>query len=303
MLALPTLLGVVFAGCAPTTVYRRAALVPTPGGDTLSQPLERPAEISGTVHHTDVETDPLPQVGDPGLQAARTTFTGQVRFRLGDHVRLGGQLLYSHASLAQRTAVGTPPMDGKSLFGIGPQVGFAWRTGRFHLGGGLALTLTSVPWTTWERRDGAPDRPTDPDGTVEEHYREVDSDLDMQVLVSASVAGTWVVNEYFEAFVGLSVQNSLSNIGFDDQSREGSTLDASTVGVSPFVGATARIPGGAFVRGQYYLPLNHDQFYWGEVGWGGVAFTLGVEIGDPTLEPDEPEVIHVPPRRGMPLPK
>lgn len=284
MLRLPLLLALVvgtFAhGCAPATAYRRTALVPTPGGDTLTQPLHRRAEASLTAHVTDIVTDPFPTVGDSALQATRTTFTGQARFRIGEHLRLGGQFLYSHASLAQETTSGTPPMEGESVFGIGPQISAGWGGERWHIGFGGSLTFTTVPWATWMRLPGAPD--SDFDGApITDHYAPLEGGRDLMMLFTLSAGATFIASEWFEGFGGFSIQNALTNIGFDDQDRTGSTLSADRVGIVPFVGATFRVPEpGLFVRGQYYYPINFGHMTAGHAHWGGFAVTIGVQLGE-----------------------
>ena len=106
------LLALSLFACSPATQYRRTALVPTPPADGLTQPQTRLAEVSVSATVNPVTSDPTPEYGDPALQAAQTVFTGQARFRLGSHLRLGAQALYSHATLAHESAAGTPPLSG-----------------------------------------------------------------------------------------------------------------------------------------------------------------------------------------------
>ncbi len=281
------MLWLVVGACAPATQYRRGALVPTPRGDSLVHTQRRQVELSGAVAFTDVDQDPLPSYGDPALQAARTTFLGQARLRVGKYLRLGAQGFFSHASFAAPTAAGTPPMNGQRVWGLGPQLSFHFRDARWAFGGGFSLTLASVPWTAWQRRDGAPELVNEPVDTVIERYEEVRRGREVHPLVTIGVGATWIAHPAFEAFVGLTLQSSLTNIGFDDQERHGSTLQSDNVGMAPFVGITARAPGaGVYVRAQYDYPLAFEQFTWGGArSWGGVMASVGVELGP---NPDAP---------------
>lgn len=272
-----TILVLLAAGCAPQTRYRRSAVVPTPRGDDLTQDFAGPAEVSGSVAHTDVETQFVPRVGDSALLATETTFEGRARFRVGEHFALGLHGLYSHSTFAQRTSWGTPPMDGESIYGFGPNISFhVGDRDRYVIGGGFGLTFMNTPWSVWERTSDAtlPELLDDIAG-----YEQIDEGRELHLLTTLSLGATWIAHPAFELFGGFSVQSSLVNIGFDNQARDGSTLSASEFGVTPFLGATARIPGGAFVRGQYYVPIGFEQFTVGSASWGGVQLTLGFDIG------------------------
>lgn len=277
LLTFTSLAVLLAAGCAPQTRYRRSAVVPTPRGDDLTQDFAGRVEVSGSVAHTDVETDLLPRAGDPALLATETTFDGRVRFRVGEHIAFGLHGLYSHSTFAQQTAWGAPPMHDQSIYGFGPNLSFhVGDRKRYVIGGGFGLTFMNTPWSVWERTSD----PTLPELLDDiAGYEQIDEGREMLLLTTLSLGATWVVHPSFELFGGLSVQSSLTNIGFDDQARDGSTLSADEFGVTPFLGATGRIPGGAFVRGQYYVPIGFEQFTLGSASWGGVQLTVGVDIG------------------------
>lgn len=280
---LPMLLGL--AACAPTTAGRRGALVPTPSGDSLIHPQGRVAELAGSVAHTDGTTDPTPSTTAPALQAARTVFLGHARFRFGKYMRLGAQGFFAHGAFASPTTAGTPPMDRARVWGLGPQISFHFRDRRWAFGGGFAFTFASVPWTSWRRREDAP-TPTGelPEATLE-HYERDESGRQMKPMLAVGVGATWIVGPALEAFVGLSLQSYLANVGFDEQPRGGATLSADHVGMAPLVGLTLRVPGtGLYFRGQYYYPLAFGDLARGPA-WGGVMGTLGVELGE---NPDDP---------------
>ncbi len=295
---LPTLaLGLaLLAACTPQTRYRRAAFVPTPRGDSLTQAVRGGVELTGEVTSGDVNTDYTPQVGDPALRAATTQFSGQARFAIGRHFAVGTQAVYAHSSMSQATALGTPPMENKSLFGFGPNVSLHFggpiNTGHMSwgFGMGLALSFVSVPYSVWERNDGGTslDELIDTDAA---NYHLIESGRDIEGLVNFSIGGTLGLNDYVDLFGGVSIQNSMTNIGFDDVQRSGSTISAGEVGAVPFLGVTGHIPGGLLLRAQYGFPIGFDQFYADSSSWGTLQFTVGAELGAPRgIAPDEPKV-------------
>lgn len=277
--ALPLIALVALAGCAPASRFRRAAHVPMPTGDSLTQPQEGLVDVSGSITHQNSSIDLFPELGDPALQASNTTFYGEARFRLGRFLRLGLQGTYSHSSLAQPTATGTPPMEDSHLFGLGPSFSFNYRQPKWALGAGISATFLSTPWSTWERRDGTGDFRYDPSEIFLEDYRLTDEGRDLMVLLNASVGATYIPLPSLEIFGGLSVQNSLDNIGFSNEGADGSTISAGNFGVVPFVGVTGRIPQGGYLRFQYFLPIGFGQFESpNESNWGGIQGTIGWDI-------------------------
>jgi len=284
----------LLVGCVPQTRYRRTAFVPTPHGDSLTQPVRGGVELIGEVSTGDVDTDYAPQVGDPALHAARTEFSGQARFAIGRHFAVGPQVSYAHSSMSQGTAAGTPPMENESLYGFGPNVSlhFGGPIDGGHMtwgfGAGFALSFVSVPYAVWERNDGltSVEALLDPSAS---NYHLVDSGRDVQALFALSLGGTVGLNDYVDLFGGVSVQNSMKNIGFDDLQRSGSTITAGEVGAVPFFGVTGHVPGGLLLRAQYGFPIGFNQFYAGSASWGTLQFSIGAELGAPRgIAPDEP---------------
>ena len=268
----------MLTACAPATRYRRAALVPMPSGDVLTQPQEGVADLSGSVAHQDASVNRFPELEDPALQAARTTISANARFRLGRYLRLGAQGFFATTRMATPTATGTPEVPGQTVFGLGPNVSFNYRRARWAVGAGVSLSLVSAPWSSWSRADGSSDGTYEPGEGFRASYQLDDSGRDIMPLVNVAVGATYIPSPYVELFGGLSVQNSLRNIGFDNRQRDGSTLSADEVGVVPFVGVTARVPAGAYLRAQYFVPLGFSQFNGAQVSLGGFMATLGWDI-------------------------
>jgi len=248
----------------------------------------------GEVSTGDVDTDYFPQVGDPALHAARTQFSGQARFAVGRHFAIGTQAVYAHSSMSEATAYGTPPMSGESLYGFGPNVsvhfGGPVDTGHmtWGVGAGLALNFVSVPYSVWERNDGGTSVTAllDPEAS---NYHLVEEGREVSGLINFSVGGTLGLNDYVDLFGGVSIQNSMTNIGFDNIQRSGSTISAGEVGAVPFFGVTGHVPGGLLLRAQYGFPIGFDQFFADSTSWGTLQFSVGAELGAPRgVLPDDP---------------
>ncbi len=289
-------------GCTPATQFRRAAVVPTPGGETITNPVRGRAELSGSVSYTDTNTDILPAVNDPALHATNTLFSGQARFKLSEIATLGFHGLYSHSTFSTPTALGTPPMEDESIIGVGPSFSLHFlNTSRVRLGLGVAITGVSVPWSVWERRSTAPPEPEEFIDIDASNYDKIEEGRDLLLLGRLSFGINVILHRYVEMFGGLSVQNSFKNIGFDNQEREGSTLDARSLGVVPYLGVTARVPGGFFMQAQYYYPMGFSQFRGNDIlgvtSWGGLQFGIGVNLGsdeDPRHAPPVREPQYAP---------
>lgn len=261
-------------GCAPQTAYRRSALVASPRGDTLTTPLRGDVQLGGTASHTDSGTDPAPEVGDPALHVAQTRLRGHARFRAGDYVTLGGEVSWSHLSLSDPSAHGTPPVTGENIVGLGPTVSvhLAPKGSRASFAFAAALTVQSVPYTIWERTTPAGVTDSSFDPAV---HRVASEGSDLLVLTRVSGAVNYTLHEHFQLHSGLSFQNHVVNIGFDDQEREGSTLSASDLGVVPYLGAKATTEHGLYAVAQWYFPLGYEQLNGPRMGG---SITLGAEL-------------------------
>lgn len=273
-LALGALAGLAASGCAPQTAYRRSALTPTPVGEHLTAPVENNIQFGGTISHTTSGYEDLPEVGDSALHVARTQMRGHLRFKAGPYVTLGGEANYSHFELSEPNSYGTPPVTGKSTWGIGPVFSLHVGPEKSDLSFGLsaALTLQSVPWTVWERTSP----PTLDDwGFDEADHRVGDEGTDLMLLTRLSGAVNYRIWRGLSMHTGLSFQNHTSNIGFDDQDRDGSTLAADDLGVVPYVGAHFVTPDGFYVLGQFYTPIGYEHLRGVQVGG---MLTVGADL-------------------------
>jgi len=80
---------------------------------------------------------------------------------------------------------------------------------------------------------------------------------------------------------GLSFQNAMTNIGFDDDERTGSTLDGDIWGLVSYAGIQFFLGNHFFVDAQYFLPTGYGDFRTGNID-GGFMTTLGLQSGDVT---------------------
>lgn len=268
------LAGAATSGCAPQTAFRRSALVPAPTGEYLTTPVEHDVQFGGTVSHTTSSYDDLPDIGDPALHVARTELRGHLRFEVGPYVTIGGEGNYSHFDLSEPSAYGTPPVTGKSTWGLGPVFSVHVGPDKSDVSFGLsaALTLQNVPWTTWERTSP----PTLDDwGFDPADHRIAEEGTDLMLLTRISGAVNYRIWRGLSLHTGLSFQNHVVNIGFDDQERDGSTLTANDLGVVPYVGANFVTEDGFWVLGQFYTPIGYEQLNGVQVGG---MLTLGADL-------------------------
>lgn len=283
----------VASACVPQTEYRRSALVLSPTGESLTSPVRRQVQLAGTVTHTDTATDLFPVEGDPAMLRAEWMFTGQARFALNENVALGGHGTFSNVELSHPSALGTPPVHRDNVWGIGPNFSGHYRHGEIGFSGSFALTVVSAPWTSWRRIEG-------PDiiemAFDESEHQLLDSGRERLWMLRTSFAANFFPHEIVEIFAGLSIQNSPTNIGFDDEPRDGSTLHADDWGVVPYLGAAVHAPQGVFVSFQYHMPLGYTQMATLFDGtYGGFQMTLGIDVGrDLDEEPEPPVVIYAP---------
>lgn len=261
----------------PVSTYRRSALTPSALGISAVAPLEDgQVELSGSVSHMDSHSQ-TPELGDPALHVSNVQALGQLRVGVGENWTVGGQLQGLHSAWSTPSADGTPPLVDGLGWGVGPMLSYhsdPWRG--FSLGGSLALTRMSVPWASWELseedKETCPDVScTGPQGQPSYELRE--SERDALWLYRASV-GLHYRSGALGAFTGLSAQNGLSNLGFDETPRSGSTLRASDDFLVSYLGASLDLDPSLFVQGQVFFTHGHSA----TVFSGGLQLTLGVRL-------------------------
>jgi hypothetical protein len=278
MLRFSMILLLAFASaCAPSTTFRRAAVVPTPTGETLTNPVHGAVEVAGTFSTSaGGVTQLFPEPGDPGLHVAHTQFGGHVRFRLNEHLSVGGQAMMTHSELSDPSATGVPDLDS-FVWGAGPNAAIHFGDPKTVMFGvSLAVTFVEVPWATFTLRDGVD--PNAPSASVDD-YRLVEQSAEPVLLFRLSSGVEWALHPNIFFFGGLSLQNAATNIGFDNSERSGSTLSADVLGLVPYVGFNFRSDAGVFGSVQYYVPIGYGEIFNSSVmPWGGIELALGAAI-------------------------
>lgn len=257
-------------GCEPpVSAYRRSGLKPGLFSETATHPLgQGKVEVTGSGAHERVFTE-TPSMLDPALHVAETTLHGQARVGVTDHIAVGAQVEGTSDALTVPSADGTPPLRDSLALGAGPLVSVS--AGRF---GGLSTTLAlsgmfmKLPWATWSLDPGEADRCPPCEGPPPA-YSLVDHGKDLLFLYRVSITTAYDFNPYFGVYGGLSVQNSVTNIGFDRVSRDGSTLEASDIALVPYYGLIAHSDSGLFLK---LSGFNSNSIV------PGVQGTLGVEL-------------------------
>jgi hypothetical protein len=237
-------------------------------------------ELSGSASFND-SFDPLYlhranrlvyNVGDPLVLPSTWHFEGLARFSVHPNIAVGA---HGSVDLFQTANFLHLPFDDTPVWGLGPNVAFHFHPGSedFTLGLSAALTITSIPWTTWTLTNpsSAPWRTLAFDPSL--YYRQRSS-TDILFLYRVSFGASYIFVEHLEPFGGISLQNAIRNTGFDNYDYGRSTLQATDLNLVPYLGLGVRFEP-IFARAQFYLPLNvvgqrHGDF--------GTQLQFGVEF-------------------------
>ncbi len=267
----------VFASVAcgpPESRFRRSALIPSALASTNIAPVDDgQVEVSASVSFSDTKAT-HPGLGDPGLHVAEANAVGQLRVGVHKNVSVGWQVQGAHRAWSNLSSHGTPPLRDDYVYGTGPNLSLhlgdpQWLS--FSLAG--ALTWMSVPWAIWEIRDNPNARCFDCDERP--NYRFVSKGRDRFVIYRVSMGPHMRLNDHFAIFSGVSFQNTMTNIGFDNEERAGSTLDNDHHYHVLFMGMTARQKTGLFARVQGFLAGSQTSV---TLPTMGVQLTLGFNL-------------------------
>lgn len=265
----------VFCACIPTTQFVRTASVSSPSGETLTLPLHGDVELSGNVAYNDahpVDASGLAyaihppssvppyyftrltyQPGDSLTNPSMWKFSGQVRFRVHPNVALGMQGLAELSPLRDHLNL---PLDSGAVYGLGPNISIhfnpAGTAEEFSVGVSAAFTMMLMPWETLEAISQSNVSHTF--AFNRSNYVKQRSGADWLPMFRVSVGANYLLEQRYEFFSGLSFQNSVRNIGFDNHSSQSSTLTADVLNLVPFMGAGI-VFKPFFARAQVYLPL------------------------------------------------
>lgn len=267
----------VVSGCVPVTKYVRTANVPSATGETLTLPVQKAVELSGSVAFND-SIDPLthhfPQrlvydVNDPLVLRSTLHMEGLARVKVHPNIVLGA---HGNVDLYRTGDFLNLPFDDRPSWGVGPNIAFHFQPADENLtiGASAALTFTSVPWNTWTLKSSAPAYPYASSFNAQLYDKTISS-ADIAYLYRFSVGASYVVAKHIEPFGGFSIQNGLRNTGFSNYDFGTSTLTASDLNLVPYMGVGLNVEP-AFVRAQFYLPIN-------VIGQGNLDFGSQVQMG------------------------
>jgi hypothetical protein len=267
----------LLVGCAPESLYRRTALVPTPVAESLVRAPRGAVQATGAIDTGAEGVNRYPELGEASVLRADTSVHGEVRFTAGRHVVIGAQAMYAHVRMAHESATATPPLGRRaSTGGIGPNLSVHVPVHpRVTLGFGAALTLGIVPWTVYERL--MPSTGVESEFVPSEH-RIANQGRDVLVFVRIAAGVSHRLHDWVDLDYGLSLQNAAFNVGFSDTPASGSTLRVSSFGVLPFVGVTLRLPNGFLARFAYAVPFGFAAYDSDDGSIGNFQFAVGVDL-------------------------
>jgi hypothetical protein len=263
------------AACAPTTRYRREALVPSPQappyrGETMGQKhMEFQVQLAGS----HVEQEDLVELHDDALWVPEFMINAAGMFGVVDFLDLGFVVSYAHYAWANRSAHGTPPPpnnDGKHVFAIGPQLGMGAKflDGKLFTGGYLSLQYARLPWSEWALRD-----PDDPLHSA--CYEPIDDGGDNEFYYRLGVYFGGRPIKWLALNVGIVVHASWINDGFTNEEKSGSTLEQALPVIMPLIGARLDMKM-IFLETFLTFPISMEQeIDYFPVGWSA---GLGVRI-------------------------
>ena len=272
---LPFIVLFVFvSACAPQTLYRREAIVPSPqappyrGEPVGKKHMEFQVQLSGS----HAEAEGVPEIYDDALWVPEFMINAAGMFGVVDFLDLGFLLTYAHGSWANKTAHGTPPMvdEDKHIFAIGPQIGAGASLlgGKVFFGGYASIQYARMPWSEWEL--------VNPDDYLHsECYQRVDHGADDEFYYRLGFfVGSRPV-KWVALHAGVLLHAAWKNIGFSNEDYSGSTLKQTTPLIMPLFGVRFDVKP-VFLEASMTFPLStvHEIDYF-PIGWSA---GLGVRI-------------------------
>ncbi len=266
----------VGVACVPATNYVRTASIASPTGETLTLPMHDNIELSGSFgfvdHHPLVVNFEPYKIEDPLVNPALWQFSGLARFSVHENIAIG---LHGDIQLVPSRHYYNLPLNNDLVWGLGPNIGVHFHpwSDKFTIAFSFALTLMASPWTVWER--------TTPPSNLgytflfdPSSYQKSESGVDWLPLTRTSLGASYLFEEHYELFAGLSLQNTAKNIGFSNTAQSGSTLSADVINLVPYFGAGI-VFKPFFMRLQGFVPANvsySDRVYIGTQLQMGAAF-------------------------------
>lgn len=255
---------------APT--YVRSSLVPGPSVPQFDgEPLEAGAvDVSSRVAirgggDLKVPRPGLPAIVVPDVDASAGFMAGATSW-----LSVGGELRVSNAGASSPSAYNTPRLrlGGRSVFGIGPEIGIGTTFGQndaLFVGGSLSASVTRVGWQSYDRDDNG-------------FYQLADQGTDIAIASRMAAFAGGRATPWLAIFAGAVLSPQIVNTGFSDVPLEGSTLETRGSIFMPLLGARVdlgRSPG-VFLRAIVDAPVGNDSVSFEHFG-GDFAFGLHLD--------------------------
>ncbi|MBI3073316.1 MAG: hypothetical protein HYY84_14475 [Deltaproteobacteria bacterium] len=259
-------------GCAPNTVTRRSAFVPTPAPPVFSgKPLPAGrAEISLAANPVviGVVKDPSPKIGDAGLYAPNTQYEVALRYGFGGWIDLGVLFQWAPWFNKSPSAVGVPPLpNGGDLFGAGFSIRAGGKLAK-GLRGGVAIegASRSIAYAVWECQTCTNDYTY---SSVTYNLKSTGREQFFDYAIAGALAWDFGV---VSPFLSFAVASTIENVGFDPNVSTSSTLTHGEP--MPILGAGAEIAVERLrFRGMFWIPVNRSP-----VNYFPLAFSAAVGL-------------------------
>ncbi len=250
------------AACAPATRIKRSALTLSPSppsssgrsigaGRVLLEGSLSPAVM-------DVEEELITDTGDPGLWVPTQQYGANIRLGLSDEVEIGFVGLWARYDNAVMSTPGVAPLGPRERDGwaSGPTLTVTLPIGSSGLALGVVLEgyMVSVPYAEWKCEGCRGQYLYDPQDT---RYRLMGEGRERFVFVNGALLGNWKAPELgLEIFAGGGLHSTLTNVGFDNEESDGSTLEKAAPVTMLMLGLAAEPVDHLRLSVTGYLPLS-----------------------------------------------
>jgi hypothetical protein len=261
------------SGCAGD-VYRRSTLAPTAFGGLATQKLDRgEIDVAGSVSTVDVQQQSS-RLGESDVHVAHTNGHAYVRYGASDEFSFGLQGQFSHLAFSHPLTKKTLPLDDEAAYGLGPIVTAHFRIyDRLNLDlmGSATLLRSPVKAIGYHTKSPCFEEVEDCDSEYEPFSLE--PRIARALLYRLQAGPSYQLTNSLTVFTGVSMQNSLSNIGStDDTSRQGSTVGSNHHYLVGYAGGTYQHETGLYLQMQAFVTNDERTSPLGgqlTLGWKG----------------------------------
>ena len=226
-------------GCAPESQYRYTASVPAvrPIAWDGRTPKAGSLGVEGTITHTDMLTNPLPQLHDTAVWVPEWTTEGAAFIALSSRVQLGIRGAYADYAWSRPSAVGTMPVPGApGSWGLGPELRASFPlepTRHWWLGIAGNFMSYQVPYAEWTLTGPTSTTPSAPacvpSPTCVNSYSLFDTRTESHWVYNLGLYPSYAVGDhgqYGNVVAMVAATSGFKNDGFTNQPSNGSTVDS-----------------------------------------------------------------------------